>query len=74
MCVCVCVTYVPAGAIQAGKCYIVLPGVSPVNAVIDEVQCETVGPCDLILHNHRPVSSVHSNPSDVGAVTPVGPV
>lgn len=69
-----CVTCVSVGSIQAGKCDVVLSSIGPVDAVIDKVQRQAIGPGDLILHNDTPVGAIHSNPPYVGAVTPVGPV
>lgn len=62
------------GSIQAGECNVVLSGVGPVDAVIDKVQCQAIGPRDLILHNDTPVGAIHPDPPYVGAVTPVWPV
>lgn len=71
VCVCMCVTCVSAGSIQAGECDVVLPSISPVDAVINKVQREAIGPRDLILHDDSPVGAVHPNPPYVGGVTPV---
>lgn len=63
-----------AGSVQAGECDVVLPSIGPVDAVVDKVQSQAVGPRDLVLHNDAPVGAIHANPADVGAVTPVRPV
>lgn len=62
------------GAVQAGELNVILPGVGPVDAVIDEIQRETVGPCDLVLHDDAAVGAVHPDSADVWVVSPVGPV
>lgn len=67
-------TCVSVGSIQAGECDVVLPGVGPVDAVVDKVQRQAVGPRDLILHDDTPVGAVHADPADVWAVSPVRPV
>lgn len=69
-----CVTYVSAGSIQAGKCNVVLSSISPVDTVINKVQRQTIGPGDLILHNDTSVGAIHPDPPYVGVVTPVRPV
>lgn len=74
MCVCVCVTCVSAGSIQAGKCDIVLSCICPVDAIVDKIQCQAVGPGDLLFHNNTPVGAVHPDPPYVRVVAPVGPV
>lgn len=68
------VTCVSAGSVQAGKCNVILTGVCPVDAVINEVQGQTIGPSDLVLHNDTPVGAIHPNPPNVRAISPVGPV
>lgn len=73
-CLNVCCTHVSAGAIQAGKLYVVFPGISPVDAVINEVQGESIGPSDLIFHDDTSVRAIHPNPPNVWTVTPVWPV
>ena len=72
--VCVCVTRVSVGSVQAGKLDVVFPSVGPVDAVVDEVEREAVGPGDLVLHDHAAVAAVHPDPPDVGVVSPVRPV
>lgn len=62
------------GAIEAGKLNVVLPGVRPVNTIIDEVQGQSVGPSDFVLYDHAPVGAVHADPPNVRVITPVWPV
>lgn len=69
-----CVTCVPVGTVQAGKLNVVLPGISPVYAVIDEVQSQSIGPGDLILDDDCSVVAIHPNSPNVRVITPVRPV
>lgn len=62
------------GAVQTGKFYVVLSGVGPVDAIIDEVQGQPIGPGDLVLHDDTSVGTVHPDSPDVRVVSPVGPV
>ena len=62
------------GSVQASELDVVLTGVGPVDAVVDKVQREAVGPGDLVLHDHAPVGAVHADPPDVRDVPPVRPV
>lgn len=68
------VTCVSAGAIQAGELDVVLSGIGPVNAVVDEVQRQAIGPRDLILYDDTSVGAVHPNSANVRVVSPVRPV
>lgn len=68
------VTCVSTGPIQAGKCNVIFTGVCPVDAVINEVQSQAIGPSDLILHNDTPIGAIHPNPPNVRVISPVRPV
>lgn len=65
------ITRVSVTPVQAGELDVVLSGIGPVDAVVDEVQSEAVGPGDPVLYNHSPVGAVHPYPPYVGVVTPV---
>lgn len=65
---------VPVGTIQASKFNVVLSGISPVDAAVNIVQSEAIGPCDLGLHNDTPVGTIHAYLANQGMVTPVSPV
>lgn len=67
-------TYVPVGTIQAGKFNIVLPGIGPVDAAVNVVQGEAVGPGDLGVHDDAPVGAIHAYLANKGMITPVCPV
>lgn len=67
-------TNVSAGTVQASKSYVVFTSVSPVDAIINEVQSQAVGPGYLVLNDNASVSAVHSNATDVRDVSPVWPV
>lgn len=66
-----CNTCVSVGSIQAGKGDVVLSSIGPVDAVIDKVEREAIGPGDFILHDGTPVGAIHPDPSYVWGVTPV---
>lgn len=72
--VCAGFTCVSVSSIQAGEGDVILSSVGPIDAVVDKVQREAVGPRDLVLHNHLPVGAVHPDPADVRAIAPVGPI
>lgn len=67
-------TCVSVGAVQTGKFDVVLSGIGPVDAIIDEVQGQPIGPGDLLLHDDASVATVHPDSPDVRVVAPVGPV
>lgn len=62
------------GAVQTGKFDVVLSGIGPVDAIIDKVQGQPIGPGDLLLHNDTSVATVHPDSPDVRVVAPVGPI
>lgn len=62
------------GSIQAGKCDVVLTGISPVDPVIYKIQGQTIGPGDVVLYDDTPVGPIHPNPPDMGVVPPVSPI
>lgn len=64
-------TYMSIGSIQAGKSNVVFPGIGPVDAVINKIQSQTIGPSDLVFYNNTPVGAIHPNPSYMGGVSPV---
>lgn len=60
--------------VQTGEFYVVLSGIGPVDAIINEVQGQPIGPGDLFLHYDASVGTVHPNSPNVRVVAPVGPV
>lgn len=67
-------TYVPVGAIQAGKLDVVLPCISPIDAAVDVVQGEAIGPSYLGVNDDAAVGAIHADLPDQGVVPPVCPV